>query len=114
MKTIFNLLFAFDKPSIEELAAYQHKIPKSITVNHSKDKTGLYIAKVVKIDGIPVKGLILTEAKNTNKLIEMVNDAVYSYLDIPERIRPNLPKMLPKDIDFADRFTKKGELIFAK
>lgn len=115
MKRFYNLFYIFDKPSIEEIAAYQHKIPRDIMVAHVIDKdTGKYVARISEVDGKVVKGAILTEAKNANELVEMVNDAVFTYLDIPERIRPSLPRMLPKDIDFADRLAMKGKLMFAK
>lgn len=105
----------FDKPSIEEIAAYQHKIPSRISVSHEKEKDGTYVARVLSIDGKKIdNGMIITDGKTVEELVEMVNDAVYTYLDIPERIRPSLPKMLPSEINFADRIAKKGELVFAK
>jgi len=101
----------FDKPSIEELAAYQHKIPSTVAVRTTKDpSSGALVASVVKIDNKKVKGAILTEADDYEELIEMVNDAVLTYLDIPERIAVYMPKLLPTDINYEN----KTNLVFAK
>lgn len=105
-----------DKPSMEEIAAYQHKLPREVIVRHWFDKkTGYYTAKIISIDNKDLsKVLIITEDKTPAGLINMINDALLTHLDIPERIKPALPRLLPEDIDFVDRFIKEGQLVLAK
>ena len=99
----------FDAPDIEELAAYQHKLPRSVTVDTSYDKkTGYYTAKITHFEDKAAKGLIITESKTPAGLVAMVNDAILTYLDIPERIRVRMPQLLPEDIDFAERPAETG------
>lgn len=106
----------FDKPDILELSAYQHKIPQSITVESSYDKkSGYYTAKIIQVDNNAVRGLIITESKTPEGLVDMVNDALLTYLEVPERIKLALPlKLLPVDIDFAEQVVKNGQFVLAK
>ncbi len=106
----------FDKPDMLELSAYQHKLPQSITVDASYDKkSGYFTAKITQVDSSAVRGLIITESKTPEGLVDMVNDALLTYLEVPERIRIALPlKLLPVDIDFAEQAVKKGQFVLAK
>lgn len=89
----------FNRPSLEEVAAYQHKIPDTITVETLYDKkTGFYTAKVTEINGQPLKTLIITEGKTPEKLVSMVNDAILTYFDFPDRMKLSMPKVLPVDV----------------
>lgn len=106
----------FDKPSIEEIAAYQHKLPNHITIRHWYDeKTGYYTAKIESIDGKEIKkAILITEDKTPAGLVRMINDIMFTYLDIPERMKPYLPQALPEDLDYEDKFIKEGQIVFAK
>lgn len=44
----------------------------------------------------------------------MINDVMFTYLDIPERMKPYLPQALPEDLDYEDKFIKEGQVVFAK
>lgn len=110
LKTIISSIF--HRPSNIELAAYQHKMPSNIDVQLSRDQnTNELIATVVRIDGKLVEGLITTSAKNDNELIDMINDAVMEYVDIPESIAFFLPKLLPEGDMYIN---KKTNLVLAK
>lgn len=109
-----NLQNLFSRVNIEELAVYQHKQPRDIQVETSYDtQSRRYTARVAKIDSKKVSGLIVTESKTPEGLVYMVNDAILTYLDIPERIGVHLPKLLPEDIDF-DTCSQKRKLVLAK
>lgn len=86
----------FDKPDIEELAAYQHKMPQSIGVEIKYDKkTSYYTAQITELDEQKISALLITEAKSEEKLVSMVNDLILTYLDFPERIKYSMPQLLP-------------------
>jgi len=112
---IIKIKHFFSKPSIEEVAAYQHKLPTSVQVSHSFDKrTGFYTARVTQVDGQKVRGLIVTESKSADKLIGQVNDAILTYLDFPDYMKLDMPQLLPADVNFSSKITKKGNIVLAK
>lgn len=105
----------FDTPSIEEIAAYQHKMPGSIRVKTSYDKkTKFYTATITSLDKKKVTALLITESRNAARLVENVNDLLLTYLDIPDHIKPSMPKLLPEDIDYANQLIKSPQLVLAK
>lgn len=116
MKSILNKIKQlFERPSIEEIAAYQHKLPSSVQVSHSFDKTtGFYTAKITQINHKKVNGIIITESKSVSRLVDQVNDAVLTYLNFPEYMKPSMPKLLPEDINFSNKILKNGSLVFTK
>lgn len=104
-----------EKPSIEEIAAYQHKMPRSINVKTSYDKkTKFYTATIVNLDKKKVDALLITESRNAVDLVKSVNDLLLTYLDIPERIKPSMPRLLPEDVDYAKQLLKSPRLVLAK
>ena len=112
---INKLKSLLDKPDIEEIAAYQHKMPQSIEVTIKYDKkTGFYTAQVTQLDNKKTRSILITESRTEDKLVNMVNDLVLTYLDFPERIKHNMPKLLPVDINFADARSKNNKMVFAK
>lgn len=103
------------KPSIDEIAAYQHKMPRDIRVDILYDeKTKYWTAKVIKIDNQKIKDLIITESKSEHGLVKMVNDALLTYLDFPEYMKSSMPSLLPEDISFDKKVSKNHNLVFAK
>ena len=117
MNIFTKLQDLFDKPDIEELAAYQHKMPQSIGVDVSYDeKTGYYTARITKLNDkkLSNKTLLVTESKSRKELVNMVNDLVLTYLDFPERIKHSVPQLLPVDLDFDSKKAKQRQLVFAK
>ncbi len=105
----------FDTPSIEEIAAYQHKMPGSISVKISYDKkTKFYTATITSLDKKKITALLATESRDAARLVENVNDLLLTYLDIPERVKPSMPRLLPEDIDYANQLIKSPQLVLAK
>ena len=112
MKTILSKL---NKPSTVEIAAYQHKMPRSIDVVIRYDNKDRYwTAKVIKLDNEKLNNLIINESKTEEGIVKMVNDAVLTYLDFPEYMKTSMPSLLPEDIDFAKKNQKSKSLVFAK
>lgn len=112
---IVKIKHFFAKPSIEEIAAYQHKLPERVQVSHSFDKqTGFYTATVTEIDDKKVKGFIITESKSADKLIGQINDAILTYLDFPDYMKLDIPQLLPADVNFSSKIAKKGHIVLAK
>lgn len=105
----------FSSPDIDEVIAYQYKIPHSITVGVVKEG-GYFLAKVEKIDDQELKNdTFITEAKTMTELVIEVNDMLFTYLDFPEKIKSRMPQLLPPE--FAEQEFKKKtkkELVFAK
>lgn len=101
---------------IETLAAYQHKQPDRISVSIVYDSDHrIYTARVIKLDGKIVKGAIVTEAKSVDDLVEMINDAVFTYLDFPEDVKLYVPRLLPVNWNLQENsFLKKNTLALAK
>lgn len=73
------------------LFALAWKKPTSIQVRIKKTDNG-YFAKVVSLEGN-----VVTEAKTGQELFEMVNDAMYEYLDVPLQYRDKLGYFMPPD-----------------
>lgn len=89
-----NMLTNFlgrNKLDNETLYALQWKKPANVEIILEKSDAG-YFAKVVSLDGN-----VVTEAATGQELFEMVNDAIYEYLDIPEQYRERLGFYLPPE-----------------
>lgn len=118
MSIFEQIKLLFNQPDLDEVIAFQYKLPQSITVNIRKEG-GYLIAKVEKIDG---KGLedatVMTEAKTVVELVAEVNDMLLEYLDFPDNIKPRMPQLLPPEIAEKElqrlKSTSRKELVFAK
>ena len=69
--------------NIERLKKYKEILPSRVTVTIEKTEQGLY-AKIEELEHC------YTQADNFVELIDMVNDAVFCYLDIPDECRGGL------------------------
>ncbi len=81
-------------------------------MHNSED--GGYWAEVKNLPGC------ITQADNGTELFQMVNDAVYTYLDVPEEYIPFVPTYFPPEevrknlnIKIPESFLKK-ELVFQR
>ncbi len=83
--------FFSKKIDSEELFAISWKKPNGIEVIIKK-ADGEYFAKVTSLPGN-----VVTQAKTGQELLELLNDAVYEYLDIPPKYREALGYFLPPD-----------------
>jgi len=73
---------------IKEVNELKARFPREISVVVEKYQDG-FIANVKTFAGC------LTEASSYSELIEMVNDAVRSYFEIPEQYLPFMPTYRP-------------------
>jgi predicted RNase H-like HicB family nuclease len=84
-------LFANNRYDPEEAFALRWKKPDELSVLIKKSDLG-YFAKVTSFDGN-----VVTQAKTGRELVEMVNDAIYEYLSIPEIYRQEWGYFLPPE-----------------
>lgn len=92
MLMISEFFSRFDKridPDV--LFALSWKKPSTIQVRIQQTDNG-YFAKVINLDGN-----VVTEAKTGQELFEMVNDAIYEYLDVPYKYRDKLGYFMPPE-----------------
>ena len=72
-----------------EIRKYRELFPEFVRVKVERSKDGGFLANIVTYDGC------FTEADTFSELIEMVNDAVKTYLEIPEKYLSFMPTYLP-------------------
>ena len=85
---------------------YKKLLPKKITVTIHKTKEGFW-AKVKELPHC------YTQAKNFAELIEMVNDAVFTHLEIPKKFRAKSGYYIPTKL-LEELKRKKWERIFTE
>ncbi len=88
---MFTRLFETKKIDADTLFALEWKRPDSLELIIKKSDNG-YFAKVTSLEGN-----VVTQADDGIKLVEMVNEAVYDYLDIPVQYRAKLGYFLPSE-----------------
>jgi predicted RNase H-like HicB family nuclease len=75
----------------DTLYALSWKKPSGVEVIIKKSSTG-YFARVTSLEGN-----VVTEAQTGQELFEMVNEAIYDYLEIPTQYRERLGYYLPPE-----------------
>ncbi|MBI1957027.1 MAG: hypothetical protein HYS44_01020 [Candidatus Niyogibacteria bacterium] len=73
----------------QKLEQFKKLLPEKLTVEIHKEKTG-YWAKIKELPHC------YTQADNYDELIIMINDAVYTYLDIPIKYIKTLGYYIPE------------------
>jgi predicted RNase H-like HicB family nuclease len=73
--------------------ALRYKLPVGLSVSIHEDPSGKYVARIDKSDTFHRP--ILTEGETGQELFEMVNDAVFTALDIPENYRSYMTVFAP-------------------
>jgi predicted RNase H-like HicB family nuclease len=63
--------------------------PSEIRVHIRRSQDGGFVAEIITYSGC------FTQADNFTSLMEMVNDAIYSYFEIPKRYLAHMPKYIP-------------------
>ncbi len=71
---------------------YKKLLPKKITLKINKTEKGGFWVKIKEFPHC------YTQAKDLTELIEMVNDAIYTYLEIPKKFKGKLGYYLPKEV----------------
>ena len=77
----------------KNLQFYKKLLPKRLTVEINKTKEDNLWAKVKELPHC------YTQAKNFLELIEMINDAVYTYLEIPNKYKKKVGYYFPKKLE---------------
>ena len=77
------------------LNAYRSAIPSTIDLKIST-KGDYYVAEIKTIENekLPVEEMLITEAKSQDELVNMVNDLIFTYKNIPEVYRPFYKQIL--------------------
>ncbi len=88
---------------MKTLQSYKKLLPKKITVEIHKTKRGEFWARVKELPHC------YTQARTPVELVKMVNDAVYTYLEIPNKVRDKLGFYLPEIIIKAFQKIEKEE-----
>lgn len=109
------MLFSFSKKIIPEvLVALRSRIPDGLDVKIRESKDGGYWVEIINIPGC------ITQANNGEELFAMVNDAVFTYFEIPEEYVPYMPVFLPPEeqrkkfgIKIPNEFLK-GDLVLQR
>lgn len=73
--------------SPEEVAAFETTLPNKLHISYKKDRD-MYIGFIDEIDGQKIKGKLITQAKTYSELINNINQLAYTYINMPEKIRP--------------------------
>ncbi len=85
------------KENIKKINKLRSLFPGEVTVRVHRSDNGMYCAQVVTFPGC------FTESDTFSGLIEMVNDAVRTYFEIPEKYLSFMPDYLAP-IEIAQRF----------
>ncbi|TSC53298.1 MAG: hypothetical protein LiPW39_357 [Parcubacteria group bacterium LiPW_39] len=87
------MLNFFKKKEIipQVLMAYKWRFPEKLEVAIRPSKDGGYVAYVNNVPGC------VTQAEQGKELFEMVNDAVYTYFQIPQEYQPYMPTFFPPE-----------------
>ena len=73
---IFRLLYPHKNPAIVK---QEYGIPESLNINVRISEDGWFIVSSPELPGL------ITQAKDHQELIEMINDAVLTYFDVPRK-----------------------------
>lgn len=78
-----------DKLSEKQIVKLRSLFPQEITVSVRRSEDGGFSAEILSYPRT------FTEAETFSELLEMVNDALYTYFDIPEKYVSFMPTYLP-------------------
>ena len=85
------------KKSEQEFIKYSMILPRKLSVNVSRAEEGGYWAEIKEMPGC------YTQADNFYDLIEMINDAIFTYCDVPKNIRKSLGQYIPEVSEDAQK-----------
>lgn len=104
MSNIIERLFGSSSPDPETLMALRYKLPVSLNVSIQEDPSGKYVARIHQFGNL--RRPLVTEGETGQELLEMVNDAVFTVLDIPENYRQYMTVFVPAP-EIRDQFGMK-------
>lgn len=76
----------------KDLKFYRKFLPKRVTVEIHKTKDGTFWAKIKELPHCYTQGSTFFE------LIEMLNDAIYEYFDVPTKLMKKLGYYIPIEV----------------
>lgn len=77
---MLNKIFRLFRPQINpELIREKYNIPQNIKLNIELTKDGWFVAASPDLPGL------IAQARNAKELLEMVNDAILTYFDVPKK-----------------------------
>ncbi|OGZ52635.1 MAG: hypothetical protein A3B25_00355 [Candidatus Ryanbacteria bacterium RIFCSPLOWO2_01_FULL_48_26] len=77
------------KAEIKEINRFRALFPDEIRVNIARSENGDFTARIDTFKGL------FTEGSNFSELIEMVNDAVKTYYEVPKKFISYMPNYIP-------------------
>lgn len=77
------------KESAEEVRKLRALFPEKLEVHITRSEDEGFVARIDNFKGL------FTEGDNFSELIEMVNDAVKTYYEIPKKFIPYMPNYIP-------------------
>jgi len=78
-----------DIKEIQEINKLRELFPSKIAVSVERSDNGDFLATIHTFKGL------FTEGRSFSELMEMVNDAVKTYFEIPEKYIPYMPNYVP-------------------
>ncbi len=80
MQTIFHKIYRLVIPQRHpEEIIRQYHIPRALNIQIRLTEEGWFVATIPELPGL------VTQARSQQELLEMVNDAVLTYFDVPKR-----------------------------
>lgn len=89
---------SLSEKEIKQIVTLRELFPKEIWVSVRRSEDGGFVAEVKEPRGV------ITEANTFSELIEMANDAMYTYLEVPERFVSFMPSYVPP-LEVAQQFS---------
>lgn len=77
------------KLDIKKIEKFRSLFPNKVEVSVNRTEDGTFTAKIHTFNGL------FTEGNNFSELMEMVNDAIKTYFEIPEKFVPYMPNYIP-------------------
>ncbi len=78
-----------DKNFEQKIIELRALFPREITASVQRSEDGGFVAEVLTYPGM------FTEGETFSELLEMINDAVYTYFEVPENLLSFMPTYLP-------------------
>lgn len=97
-----SILRYFRRPKLDPVAfdAYWNKLPENIGVSWFRD--GKYIVGNIETEGES----FMTQGRNADEFVDMVNETVYAVYDIPEEYHSALREVKREFIPKEDQYEK--------
>lgn len=95
MLNILTRIFSPVDPEV--LTALRYKMPADLYVSIHEDPSGKYVARLQDSAATTFRRPVVTEGATGQEVFEMVNDAVFTMLDIPRKYRDYMTTFVPPE-----------------